>query len=370
MPKLTLKKVIVRAAVFITACVSSFGLFSACTEPSFAAPFGTTVGVILPLTGDGAGPGTSVRNGMLLAMRKLPPEDKQRIEFVFEDDQMIPKNTVAAYQRLHSVVGIKAVITFTSATSNALAPIAEADQIPHLAIGSDPAISCGKKYVMNFMVMPATEARILVPEALRRGYKRIARINTIQQGTYALRDAFDEVNQGRISLVLDEDYTPDNKDFRPFIIKLKSYKDIDAIFPNFLFGQVGAFAKQVREAGINLPLFGYHDFENLQELKVSQGALAGGWYANPASPSDGFVTEYQREFPDSALSFAAYGHDLVLLLAKARSAGASSEEINHFLHRLKDFSGALGVYSADGKNSFTLPAMLKIVGENGFMPAK
>ena len=43
-----------------------------------------------------------------------------------------------------------------------------------------------------------------------------------------------------------------------------------------------------------------------------------------------------------------------------------TEEINRFLHTVKDFTGVMGTYSATEKNNFTLPAAVKVVTRDGF----
>jgi len=73
-------------------------------------------------------------------------------------------------------------------------------------------------------------------------------------------------------------YTVESRDFRPFINKLKTKKDLDAIFVELFFGQPGLFAKQAKELGVKLPLFNVETFEDINELKLSEGALVGHWY--------------------------------------------------------------------------------------------
>lgn len=335
-----------------------------CVSPGFCAPL--RVGVIQALSGDGANPGISFNNGFSLAIEQFDDIQRSSIEFIFEDDQMSPKNTLTAYKRLRSLHDIKAVVTFSSGTSNALAPITESDGIPHIAVGSDPAISNDRKFVMNFMTMPDVEMRLMVATALERGYRRIARISTVQEGTLALREAFDTANAGRMEIVLDEEYAHDQRDFRPFINKLKRLEKVDGVFANFLFGQAGVFSRQLREAGVKLQLFSHHCFEDPGELKISNGALLGAWYVNPDSPSDEFLKSYQLKFPDQPVSFAGYGYDLSMLLSSAAIENKSPLEINKFLHSVKDFKGVLGTYSAD-KTAFTLPAVLKMITEAGFI---
>jgi len=57
-----------------------------------------TCGAVLPLSGPMAAVGVSIMNSIILADRQL--DHAGRIQFVFEDDQFAPKNTVSAVTKL------------------------------------------------------------------------------------------------------------------------------------------------------------------------------------------------------------------------------------------------------------------------------
>ena len=325
------------------------------------------VGVILPLSGDAASTGEACRNGMKMAYQKLPADAQKRIKLIFEDDALSLRNAVAAFQKLMAVDKIDVLVTVYSGCSKAVAPLAEENKIPQLAIASDPDVVRGRKYVMNFWTPPQEEVKVALPEAVRRGYKRIARITTVQQGLLAIKSAFDCDNRGQISIVLDEEYIGDARDFRPFLTKVRRLKDLDAILVLLINGQAGLFAKQAREMGVKLPLFNFEVFEDAQEQALAEGALVGHWYVNADDPSDAFLREYAREFPGASFFGAGNSHDAVLLLSAAIEQDASREGINSFLHNVKDFSGVMGVYSATPDNRFTLPAAIKVVTQQGFI---
>jgi len=324
------------------------------------------VGIILPLTGDAAAVGAAVRNGMLLAYENLPKETQVKLKLIFEDDALKPGNTVSAFRKLVSSEKITAVVNASSGTGNALAPVAELNKVPFIAIATDPAVVKDRKYVVNFWVTAEEEINTAMPEALRRGYKRIARIITTHDFTIAVKKRFDEVNAGRMTVVLDEDYPAEIKDFRPFITKLRNLKDVDAVLVNLMPGQLGIFAKQLRQMDVKLPIFGFETLEDSNEVKVSEGALVGGWYVNSDDPNEKFHNEFKKRFAGSSLYGASNGHDIVLLLAHGAKENMDSETFNNFLHSVKNFSGALGTYSAAADNTFTLPAAVKVVTKEGF----
>jgi len=324
------------------------------------------VGVILPLSGEAAAVGAAIRNGMLMGLDKLDSEVRDRIELIFEDDGFKPKNTLLAYAKLKNSDRVQLIVNAGSGTANALSPIVEKDKIPLIAIATDPQVVRNRKYVVNFWVTPEEQVRTLIPEALRRGYKNIARISTIHDFPMSMKKYFDIENKDRLSILLDEEFQSSDKDFKSFLTKLKVRKNIDAILMGLMPGQLGIFAKQARQMGIDLPLFGFETLEDSNEVKVSGGALVGQWYVNTDDPNDLFIKEFKLRYPDSSLYGASNAHDIALLLGAAVERKMSPSELNDFLHSFEDFSGALGTYSASGDNRFTLPAAVKIVTKDGF----
>ena len=324
------------------------------------------VGVIIPLSGEAAGLGETSRNSVNWALEKIAANGSTRLRVFFEDDRLDPKLTLSAYRRLRQSYDIDVVVSISSGTSNALAPIAEQNRVPMIAVASDPKIIKDRKWVVNFWVSPEEEARLTVDEAVRRGYKRIAMATSQQEGFLSLKDAFDRFSQGRLEVALDSEFPPAEKDFKPFLTRLKSLKDIDGVLVMMVPGHLGIFAKQARAFDITLPLFGIECFEDRGEVKVSQGALVGQWYVNADDPEGSFISEYLKKFPDSSLWGAGNVYDSILLIAEGARRDPSREGINRFLHTAQDFKGAMGTYSATGGSLFTLKAAVKIVTEDGF----
>ncbi len=324
-----------------------------------------TIGVLLPLTGDGASIGKAFQNGIQLGFERLPKALKENIAIVFEDDAMQSVKTVAALRKLQSTENLIAVLTFSSGTSHAIAPIVERAKLPLVAVASDPRIVENKEWVVNFWVTPEEESRVLVPEAVRRGYKKVAIISDIHEGVYSVRRAFDRLNSGQMEVVFDEEVPLELKDFRTILAKLKT-KKYDAIMPLLFPGQLSVFARQARKQGITAPFFGYELFEDRKEVEASEGALVGAWYANANDPSKEFLAEYDRRFPNDTFYTAPNGYDAIHLIAYGFAKGESRESVRDFLHSVKDFPGVLGNISASGDNRFNLPAAIKLVTKDGF----
>lgn len=321
-------------------------------------------GAILPLSGEFAAYGSTCQNAINLAQEDAGPEAGGKLEILFEDDMLVPRESVDAFRKLTSVNKIGAVITFTSGCSNAVAPLAENMRMPMVAIAaSDPKVVEGREFISSLWVSPAVEARMAFSEALRRGYKRIARVTAMQDGMLALKHDFDAINKGHIDVVLDEDFPGNMRDFRSYIARLRNQSDLDAIFLLLLPGQNGMFAKQLRQAGVTQQIFNVETIENVEDVDSAEGALLGAWYVQTDDPQADFMKRFLEKYPDSSLYGAAACYDAVRMIADAVKRKIPVEK---YLDGVKDFKGAEGTFSGTGNGHFTLSAIIKVVGEEGF----
>ena len=319
-----------------------------------------------PLSGEGASIGQAMRDSAVLAYGRLAPEIQAKLRLKFEDDRLDPKQTISIFQRLAAENAVDVVTTFSSGTSKALAPISESKQIPLIAVASSPEISRNRSWSVNFWVTPETEAALVIKESQRRGYKKIARITSMQEGFISIREQVTKANQGALEIVLDEEYPVDIKDFKAFIAKAHRLPGLDAIMVLMMPGHVSVFAKQARLGGLKQPFIGFETFEDLGEVQAAEGALDGQWYVNADLGGQGFLKEYREAYPDGSLFGAGNAYDAVLLVGAAIGQGGRRAEINKFLHTVRDFSGAMGKFSASGDNRFTLKAAVMQVVKNGF----
>lgn len=326
------------------------------------------IGIIMALTGEWANLADGARKAAALAREKLPPELNARVRLLIEDDQLSPAKAVSAFQKLKNLDRVNAIITWSSGTSKAVAPLAEQSQLPMIAIASDPTVSQAKKYVFSLWVTPESQSMLLQKEALRRGYARIARITTVHDGTFACRNAFDQENKKQIEVALDEEYQVTEKDFRTYITKLKSLKNVDAILALLNPGQLGPFAKQAREAGIKLPIFGYEMFEDSTEIQIADGALEGAWFVTSGDSDRTFLDAFHATYPGAATLTASNVFDAIMLFTTLGDGETTPSEMVKQLRTLKDYRGASGLFSATGDNRFSLPATLKQVSKDQIVP--
>jgi ABC-type branched-subunit amino acid transport system substrate-binding protein len=351
-------------------CLASVRAESGAQPPSLgdekAASAPLKVGAILALSGDGAAMGQAFKNGFELGLEKLPKAVRSHIQVRYEDDALSAKNAVSAFRKLEAEGGVDVVLSFFSASALALSPIIESKKISMLSIAADPNVVRGKSYAFNFWMTPDTATEALITEAQKRGYKKVARISASHSGVAAYNESFERLNNGRVTVVMDEEFSPEVRDFRTFVSKIKSKGDLDAVLVVLLPGQIGLFTKQARAGGFLKDFIGVELFEDKDEVASSAGAMLNQWYVNSDTPSEEFRRAFEQKFPNSSQYTAANGHDAALLLGDAISKGFDKSNLNKYLQNVKDFRGALGTFSSSGDQRFTLPAAIKVVRQSGF----
>lgn len=323
------------------------------------------VGAILALTGNASAYGESIRNGMLLAQDELAAQKRRSVQIAFDDDQGKPSNTLSIFKRMSEDKQIALIVTMSAQPSLAVAPLADPLGLPVVAIAVPPKIVEGRRSVFLFFSTADRLAHMLVDEAARRGYRRIARISTIHDGRQTLKAKTDEYNEGRLVFAIDEDYPPEERDFRSFLAKVRGKKDLDGIYVNLFLGQIGLFAKQARDEGITLPLFTTEFFNDENERRIAGAALSGQWFIDQAQPDPEFSKRYKVRFGQAAALGSGNGYDLVMVLADMSKDGVPSRGVLAAnLRNIHGFQGVLGLYSSTGDNRFDIPVGTKTLTFN------
>lgn len=349
----------------VPAALLIFGLI---LLPSSAAAEPLRVGILLPLSGDGVSIGNYIRNGLELARTQRPTGEKELVEFVYQDDRMQPSVSVTAFRKLVAVDGVKVVIGLGSAIGNALAPLAEQEKVLLIAIGaSDKKVAEGRQLAFTHWVSPEAEAEALASEVQRRGLRRLALLGQEQEGILAIAEAFERaIKDTSANVVLREFYAMDGRDFRSYITKARA-KRPDAVFVLLHPGALSSFAKQARSHGLKAELFGAEMFEDPAEVAAAGGALTNAWFVNADMGTQSFQEQYFKAYGEVPGIGSANGYDVANLLFGARLEDKSTaEDLAAYLRAVRDYAGAAGRYSATGDNRFTLPAVVKVVTNEGF----
>ena len=199
------------------------------------------VGVSAPLTGDLAEYGAAVRQGIELASSEDEHSFKN-LQFIFEDNQYEGSKAVSAFQKLTNIDAVRVIYNWGEPTLHSIAPIAERQRVPVVAMSLDPAPANGKKYVLRSINYSDQYASKLMQYLRSKGLKNIAIINSEDPFLNSMIAGLKRhLAQGE-TLEVFATVNPNDQDFKSQIARLKTRK----------FDVVGVYVVPQRKMEIRL----------------------------------------------------------------------------------------------------------------------
>ncbi len=325
---------------------------------------GATLGVLTPLTGDGAVYGAATRKGVDLAAEEINTGGGVRggrLRIVYEDDRIDPATGVAAFQRLVAADQPSAVIgPFGSSVVLAVAPVANAAKVPILsASATADSIADAGDYVFRIVPPNARQGADDARYAYTQMKARRAMI-IFQNNEYGLtlRDAFARTfRQLGGQITGEEGFDLGATDYRAALGKARAAKPDVIFFP--LHSQEGTLLlRQAREQGVS-GLFVTGDGAMTQELIQGAGPAAEGAYFSTLALGFGvadpqikaFRDAYRRKYgPEEPDVYTAYYYEATKILSQAiTDGGTRAEDVKRALYRI---SGAEAYVGVTGRTSF------------------
>lgn len=345
---------------------------------------GATLGVLTPLTGDGAVYGVATRKGVDLALEEINAAGGVRgkpLNVVYEDDRMSATDGVSAFQRLIATQKPSAVIgPFGSSVVLAVAPIANSAKVPILsASATADSIADAGDYV--FRITPPNSrqgADDATYSWTKLGARRAMVIFQNNEYGLTLRDAF--VRKFRElggEVVAQEGFDLGATDYRAALGKARSLRP-DVIFFPLHSQESTLLLRQAREQGVSTKFISA-DGAMTSELIEGAGPAAEGAYFSTLALGFGvadqqieaFKAAHARKYgagePDV---YSAYYYEATKLMAKAiETGGTQPEQVKTALYAMtgdKAFMGITGRTSFDAKGEVDKPFYIYQVQQGKF----
>jgi branched-chain amino acid transport system substrate-binding protein len=315
------------------------------------------IGVILPLSGDAASYGLSLKSGMDLAVTyaNKTTSDQPHFELLYEDSKAEPSAAVTAFQKLITVDQVKVVIgPFTSSEVLAIAPVAEERRVVLLApTASAPSITRAGDYIFRITPSDEFDGGVLARFAASKLGAKTASIlfSNTDYGVgveKSFRNQFSELG-GTVELELA--FSSGTKDFRAQLVQLKKVRSNSILLVGMK--ELGYVLKQAKEIGVKSQFLATGLFEDTDIMKVAGSAANGVYYSYPSFKVNSsrdevkeFVEKYRRQFQKDPDVLAAYGYDAVNIVVQAYTK-SNSDTIKKNLYETQGFKGATGEMSFD-----------------------
>ena len=335
------------------------------------------IGVLSPATGAAAESGKFQLNGIRMAVDAVNEKGVlgRKVEIVVEDDQTTNPGAVLAFSRLAErpeIVGFIGPIRSTQV--NAIAPDVLKTAKPMMFGGTDPTLTRqGNPWLFRCRPNDSYSAKVIaefgVGELKKQKWAVV--FSTDAFGTNGSKALEAALKDRGITPVLMQGYTNQASDYTAVVLAVKS-SGADIVSSYFTFeGDLGIFARQLRQLGVTIPWVGSPSIVNTTALNLAGRALYGTYgvadYAVDATPaSKAFGDKYQalhKAIPDNQSSYA-FG--ALNLLARAITDAGSTEpdKLRTALIAIKGYAGAEGEYNFDDKGD-ALRGYNNVRNENG-----
>ena len=322
------------------------------------------IGVVSEMTGSNATYGTSVVNGMKLALKEVNDKggvNGKKVSIVVADSKSEPAEAANAMSKLVNqdktpvVMGI-----FTSSSAIAAANVSESAKVPFLAIGAtNPKVTLddktGKVKPNTFRVcfidpFQGTVGANFVLNELKLK-KAVIFVDNSSDYSKGLASFFKQAYTSKGGEIVGEEaYLQKDTDFKAVLTKIKTMNPEILYVPGY-YEEVGKIIKQARELGMNLPIVGGDGWDSPKLSEIAgAGPLNNTFFTNHYSPDDtseaskAFVDAYVKAYNQKPDAPAVLGYDGARLIADAisRAGGTDAAKVAKAIAETKNYKAVTG----------------------------
>ncbi|MFA5838653.1 MAG: penicillin-binding protein activator [Candidatus Paceibacterota bacterium] len=308
------------------------------------------IGFIGPLTGELANYGENARAAVEIAVEEINAEggiNGRTLKAVYEDDVCNGPGATNAVNKLINVDKVQAIVGgLCSPATLSVAPIVEKEKVALISYCSTaPDITNAGDYIFRDVPSDLFQGKVAAEYAYNTVGARKAAVVYINNDWGAglnksFTEAFEKLGG---NVVVSEAYSPESKDLRTQLTKVKSAKADFLYFPAFPDGTTVGI-KQIKELKINIPIMGADSWDGAK-LWQDIGSYGEGvvFTAAGTNTSDSFKKKMAEKVGSNEIIYCSnYAYDATKIFAKAMSAvGTEGEKIKNALYNIV-YTGGVG----------------------------
>ena len=318
------------------------------------------IGVVDETTGPQAEAGVLTLRGAQLALEEINAAGGilgRTVELVVEDNQSTNPGTVLAYSKLVDQKVVAVVGPLRSTQVQAASPTIAKAKLPAVIGGSDPSLTrVNNPWIFRVRPNDFYSSRVMAEFGARTlGKKKWAIIHSTDtfgaNGKAALADALKALG---IEPVMTQGYTNNQQDFTAVVLSLK--KAGADIVGSYMTNSpdVGIFARQLRQLGVQVEWIGSTSLSTETALKLAGDALWGTYVvtdffpdANPESKVFSQKFKAKHGFNPDLYSAWSYAGLHLLKHAIEKAGTTDSDAVRKAILSTRGLKGIEGEYAFD-----------------------
>ncbi|MBC5763300.1 ABC transporter substrate-binding protein [Ramlibacter albus] len=329
------------------------------------------IGLVVETTGAYAEYARESTRGATLALEEVNRAGGvlgRTLELVTADNESTNPGSVVAATQLVANRDVKAIITTLHSTHiQAMMPVIAQARIPALIGGTSHALTQAKNpWIFRVRPHDGYSARAIADFGVNTlGRKRWAIVYAAESFGIDAKDRLVEELKGvGLAPVAVHGVNPQAQNFAPVAQALKR-SDIDVVATYFSANAVGAFARQLRQAGVDTQLIGSTSLSSPRARKLAGGALDQSYSVRDFVPDSNaqaraFGRRYTERWGEEPDVRASWVYDAVHLLAAAmnKAGSTSPDALRRALLATRGHQGTGGAYTfdanGDGRHDYTV----------------
>lgn len=322
------------------------------------------IGLVASLNGELKPWGDDCDKGAKLAIEEINAAggiNGKQIELLVEDSASKPEQGKSATEKMIAAGALAIIGEVASGITLQMANSCFEKGVPIVAVGATRVdITDIGSNVFRVCYTDDFQGPVMAKFAYEeKGLRKIALMtDKAQPYSTGLSDSFRKKFTELGGEIVDEQFyqSPQDKQFGPQLEKIKE-KSPDGLFLSGYFTEVGAIARQSKEAGLKVVMLGGDGWDST-ELNTSGGeAIVGGYFCNhynneePRPEVQNFLKKWEAKYGGKpATTMGALGYDATMLVCDAlkRAATPNSKALTEAIENTENFASVSGMITMKG----------------------
>ena len=324
------------------------------------------VGAIFAVTGGAANLGGPEAKTVEMLVEKINKEggvNGQKIELIVKDSGSKPENAISLAKQLIEENKVLAIIgPSTSGETMAIKNICqESKTILISCAAAEDIVNPVASYVFKTPQKDSDAVRRIFQVMKAKGIKKIGVITSNDGfGIAGGKQLANLAELAGITIAISEAYDKQETDLTGVLTKVKS-QDVQAVVNWSVVPAQSLVAKNMKQIGLNVPLFQSHGFGNIKYVQAGGEAANGTVFPcgrlliaeqlPDNNPQKKLLVEYKKDYEsqykENVSTFGGHAYDAVLILVEGlkKAKSLDKEKVRDAIENIKCLVGTAGVFN-------------------------
>ena len=343
-------------------CLASTPLFAQATA---SGPI--KIGAIFAVTGPASFLGAPEAKTAQMFIDKVNKEGGvlgRKLELVIKDSAASPEKAVSFAKQLIEEDKVLAIIgPSTSGETMQIKALCEENKVPLVSCAAaEVIVNPVAKYVFKTPQKDSQAVTWIYNMMKEKGISKIAVVSSTDGfGQAGKKQLEDLAPQSGIQIVANEAYDKQATDLTDVLTKVKGTPGVQAVVNWSIVPAQSIVAKNMKQIGLNVPLFQSHGFGNVKYAQqagvAAEGTLfpAGRLLVVDELPDNhpqkallaAYKKDYESQFKDDVSTFGGHAYDaLLVVLEGLKKAGAADrDKVRDAIENIKGLVGTAGIFN-------------------------